>query len=195
MKGKPAGVGGTVARLVLVNKDNPIPPGYQESLDLVEIEVNPGFSVPLEREAAQKYLELKRRFASLGIRVELLSGYRFQKTQERIWNESVIEHGEEHTARHVAKPGYSEHQTGLALDLTLYDAWGDEVADDDIEAYEALFPHLSEFGFILRYPAGKEDVTGYAFEPWHIRYVGAEAARDIYESGWTLEEYVSKKES
>ena len=96
------------------------------------------------------------------------------------------------TRRYVAKPGYSEHQTGLALDLTLYDARGTIVADDDADAYEKLSPHFHKFGFILRYPAGKEDVTGYLFEPWHIRYVGTEIAREIYESGLRLEEYVSR---
>ena len=100
-------------------------------------------------------------------------------------------HGEVHAKRYVAKPGYSEHHTALALDLTPYDTCGNEVQDDDYEAYGKLHPHLHEFGFILRYPAGKEDVTGYPFEPWHIRYVGVDAAREIYENGWTLEEYVS----
>ena len=97
-------------------------------------------------------------------------------------------------SRYVAKPGYSEHQTGLALDLSLYDAQDDRVEDDDVEAYAKLFPHLHEFGFILRYPEGKEDVTGYSFEPWHIRCVGVEVASQIYENGWTLEEYVSHVE-
>jgi D-alanyl-D-alanine carboxypeptidase len=105
----------------------------------------------------------------------------------------VAAHGEAHTRRYVAMPGYSEHQTGLALDLTLYDARGDMVEDDDVEAYARLIPHYHEFGFIVRYPEGKEDVTGYRFEPWHIRYVGDEAAREIHGSGLTLEEYVSRK--
>ena len=88
-------------------------------------------------------------------------------------------------------PGHSEHHTGLALDLTLYDDQGDIVEDDNVEAYARLLPYFPEFGFIVRYPAGKEDVTGYWFEPRHIRYVGDEAAREIYASGLTLEEYVS----
>lgn len=107
---------------VLVNRANPIPRGYLESLDIVEIAVEPDFFVPLEREAADKYLQLKSHLASIGIRVELLSGLRSQKTQERIWNEAVATYGEGYAEQYVAKPGYSEHQTGLALDLTLYDA-------------------------------------------------------------------------
>ena len=177
--------------MILVNRDSPVPPDYQDAIEIVQIPVEEDFSVPLEKETAEKYLELKQYLSLLGIHVEALSGYRFQKTQERIWNESVAAHGKAHTKRYVAQPGYSEHQTGLAIDVTLYDDRGYEVDDDDVEAHSKLFPHLHKFGFILRYPAGKEDVTGYPFEPWHIRYVGIDAAREIYENGWVLEEYVS----
>jgi len=156
------------------------------------VKVEENFSVPLERETAKSYLQLRQHLLDIGLHVEVLSGYRVQSTQERIWKESVAAHGEAHTRRYVARPGYSEHQTGLALDLTLYDARGNAVEDDDFEAYGRLFPHLHEFGFILRYPAGKENVTGYPFEPWHIRSVGIQAAREIYENGLTLEEYVSR---
>ena len=107
---------------------------------------------------------MKQRLSSLGIHVEALSGYRLWETQERIWNESAAVRGEAHTERYVAKPGYSEHHTALALDLTPYDTCGNEVQDDDYEAYGKLQPRLHEFVFILRYPAGKEDVTGYPFE-------------------------------
>ncbi len=178
-------------KTILVNRDNPVPSDYLNSVEIVLIEVTEDYSVPLEKEAAEKYLQLKQRLDSLGIHVEALSGFRTQETQERIWRDSVAAHGEQHTRRYVAKPGYSEHQTGLALDLTLYDARGNMVAEDDIEAHARFFPYLHTFGFILRYPAGKEGVTGYPFEPWHIRYVGEKAAAAIYKNGWTLEEYVS----
>lgn len=185
---------GTMDETILVNRDNPIPSDYQASIETVSIQVEENFWVALEKETAEKYLQLKRHLASLGIRVEVLSGYRYQETQQRIWNESIAAHGEAQTERYVAKPGFSEHQTGLALDLSLYDAQGDKVKDDDIEAYAELFPHLHTFGFILRYPAEKEHVTGYPFEPWHIRYVGVEAANQMYDNGWTLEEYVAHVE-
>ena len=178
-------------KTILVNRDNPIPSDYQESLETTQIQVEENFFVVLEKETATKYVQLRQRLLSLGIHVEVVSGYRSHKTQERIWRDSVAAHGEQHTRRYVAKPGYSEHQTGLALDLTLYDARGNMVAEDDIEAHARFFPYLHTFGFILRYPAGKEDVTGYPFEPWHIRYVGEKAAAAIYKNGWTLEEYVS----
>ena len=180
-------------KIILVNRSNPIPPGYLDSIEMVAVKVDEGFSVSLERETAERYLQMRRHLLSIGIHVEVVSGYRSQETQERIWNESVAAHGEAHTRRYVAMPGHSEHQTGLALDLTLYDAQANMVEDDGVEAYAKLIPHYHEFGFIVRYPEGKEDVTGYRFEPWHIRYVGDEAAREIHGSDLTLEEYVSRK--
>lgn len=180
-----------VDRTILVNRDNPVPPDFPDSIEIVFVEVEKGFSVPLEKETAEKYLQLKSYLAELGIRIEVLSGYRYPETQKRIWRENVAAYGEEYAWQHVAKPGYSEHQTGLALDLSLYDEQNDKVEDTDVEAYEKLFPYLHEFGFILRYPAGREGVTGYRFEPWHIRYVGVKAARLIHRNDWTLEEYVS----
>ena len=179
-------------KIILVNSSNPIPPGYLDSIEMVAVKVDEGFSVSLERETAERYLQMRRHLLSIGIRVEVVSGYRSQETQERIWNKNVADHGEAYARQRVAKPGYSEHQTGLALDLTLYDDQGDMVRDDDVDAYGKLLPHLYKFGFILRYPAGKESVTGYPFEPWHIRYVGIDAAREMYDAGWTLEEYVSR---
>lgn len=191
MRNALAGARGVVDKLILVNRDNPVPQDYRDSIEIVDIQVEDDFFVALEKETAEKYLQLRSHLASLGVRVEVLSGYRFQTTQERIWNEAA--HDEGHAQRYVAKPGYSEHQTGLALDLSLYDDQGNRIEDDDdVAAYSKLFPHLHKFGFILRYPAGKEDVTGYPFEPWHIRYVGVEAARKIYENSWALEEYVSR---
>ena len=127
-----------MSRTILVNKDNAIPSGYRASVEIVSIEVEKGFSITLEKETAEKYLQLKSHLASLGIPVAAVSGYRVQETQQRIWDESVAAHGEEHTRHYVAKPGYSEHQTGLALDLTLYDAKGNIAEDDDVDAYAKL---------------------------------------------------------
>ena len=180
-------------KLLVINRENPIPKDYKDSIEITLVKVDENFSVSLEKETAEKYLQLKEYLASLGIRVEVLSGYRYIGTQERIWRESVAANGEAHTKQYVAQPGYSEHHTGLALDLSLYDAYNDKVEGDDVEAFDKLMPHLHKFGFILRYPKGKEHVTGYPYEPWHIRYVGVEAARIIYENSLTLEEYVSHR--
>ena len=81
----------------------------------------------------------------------------------------------------------------LALDVVLCDPQGLPVDDSDAPEYDVMFPHLHKFGFILRYPRGREAVTGYGYEPWHIRYVGTAAAKAIHDNGWTLEEYKEKE--
>jgi len=178
---------------ILVNRDHPIPEGYSDGIALVELPVEEGFSVPMEEETAGAFLRLQGDLAREGLRMEPLSGYRSADTQRRILEDFLRSRGEEYTLSHVAAPGHSEHQTGLALDVTLYDAKGDPVEDDHAPEYDRLFPRLHEYGFILRYPEGAEAVTGYAFEPWHIRYVGIPAATAIHENHWTLEEYAEKR--
>ena len=90
-----------------------------------------------------------------------------------------------------AKPGESEHQTGLCVDLISTDHPSLDVAFADNPAYAWLVENAHQFGFILRYPEGKEGVTGYSYEPWHYRFVGAQAASEIHEKGLTLEEYLN----
>ena len=111
----------------------------------------------------------------------LTSGYRTEGKQRALY--------ENDTDGTAAMPGASEHQTGLAFDVTAYcDGGGFE----DTEQFRWLEAHCWDFGFILRYPEGKEDVTGLPYEPWHYRYVGVEAAREIHKNGWTLEEYCER---
>ena len=93
-----------------------------------------------------------------------------------------------------AAPGASEHQTGLCLDFITSTMSGLDVTFEDTEAFEWLSENAYKFGFILRYPKGKEGITGYTYEPWHYRFVGREAATDIYFSGLTLEEYLGAVE-
>ena len=97
---------------------------------------------------------------------------------------------------YVATPGFSEHHTGLAIDICLL--IGDRIVNqrndlfNNKEIFAKIHKSLANFGFILRYPEGKEKVTGYKYEPWHIRFVGKEVAKEIYHQGLTLEEYLEK---
>lgn len=177
---------------ILVNRTHPIPEGFWEGIALVEFPVEIDFSVSMEAETARAFGDLQRCLDRAGLRVEPLSGYRTYATQQRIWNDFLRERGVEYTVRHVARPGYSEHQTGLALDVTLYDQHGSAIEGKHAPEYDLMFPRLHEFGFILRYPEGKEAITGYAYEPWHIRYVGIQAASVMYEKRRTLEEYFAE---
>lgn len=122
-----------------------------------------------------------------------VSGWRSQEEQQAIWDDTLVKEGEAFTRQYVALPGCSEHQTGLAIDLGL--------ASEEIDFIRPNFPYsgvcgafrkqAANYGFILRYPAGKEAVTGIAHEPWHFRYVGVPHARFMAEQGIVLEEYVA----
>ena len=114
------------------------------------------------------------------------SGYRSYKSQKDIYLRDLAAKGEEYVSAYVAAPGSSEHQTGLAMDITNEANW---MTGESIEA-RWLRDNCHLFGFILRYPEGKEHITGKSYEPWHLRYVGKEAAEEIYAQEITLEEYM-----
>ena len=118
------------------------------------------------------------------------SGYRSYKTQIDLYNSYVSNHGQAAADKFSAKPGQSEHQSGLSMDITC--ASMNFQLDDtffDKEEGKWVAENAHRFGFIIRYPKGKEDVTGYQYEPWHLRYVGKVLAEEIYKSKLTLEEY------
>ena len=120
-----------------------------------------------------------------GIELFVKSGFRSYIDQRIIYDDYVLYDGRENADRYSARPGHSEHQTGLAFDLNLVD-------DSFAGTPEAVWleNNCHKFGFIIRYPAGKEAVTGYLYEPWHVRYIGAETATAVRESGLCLEEYL-----
>ncbi|MCC3866170.1 M15 family metallopeptidase [Terrisporobacter petrolearius] len=115
------------------------------------------------------------------------SAYRSYKSQVRVLNDEISSKGVNYANKYVAKPGKSEHQSGLSIDVT------NEARCFDKTSPEAqwLANNAHRFGFILRYLEGKEDITGYNYEPWHIRYVGKDAAKEIHERNITLEEYLN----
>lgn len=120
-----------------------------------------------------------------------VSGWRPFEEQQQIWDDTLRESGPEFTAKYVALPGHSEHQTGLAIDLGLKSDHIDFICPDfpDSGICRTFREKASKYGFILRYPAGKESVTGIGHEPWHFRYVGVPHAGIMTENGLTLEEY------
>ena len=184
----------TIDYLLLVNKTNRLPETWEEELDIVKSQNSLGDEVETERTAYEAYLKLKEELEANDIHVDLDSAYRSVAHQQEIWDRFTEKYGEEYTISHVAVPGYSEHQTGLALDLYLIIDGKDVYENEDMvqypEIWEKIHARLANYGFILRYQEGKEDITGYSYEPWHIRYVGPEAAKEITEQGVTLEEYL-----
>ncbi len=175
--------------LVLVNLQNAYPAGTEQ--DLVAVQGSYP-DILMEREAA---LALSRLMAQIdGWRfIAPVSGWRSQAEQQSIWDQSLRDHGLEFTRQFVALPGHSEHQTGLAIDLGLRAKEIDFIRpnfpyDGICQTFRELAP---AYGFIERYPKGKEAVTGIAHEPWHFRYVGIPHAEKMTRRGLTLEEYLA----
>ena len=115
------------------------------------------------------------------------SSYRSYKEQEEVYNMYLTNKGEEYADKYAARPGHSEHQTGLAIDLTTYGANGETF--DQTDAFKWLENNAYKYGFILRYPKDKENITGYNYESWHYRYVGVETATKLKEENITYDEY------
>lgn len=178
--------------LLLVNKDHGLSKNYKpKNLTIPDIPFTDIVNNEEKHVAGiiVKPLEnLVRKAKDDGIILLGNSGYRSYKSQKNTFNDRVKSQGIENAEAYVAKPGFSEHQTGLCIDITNEENYliqgtkeGDWLAENSYR-----------FGFIIRYPLGKEDITGIEYEPWHIRYVGEEAAKYIYENGITLEEYLGK---
>ena len=121
-----------------------------------------------------------------GISLRSVSAYRSYARQESTYNRWLSQDSQASVDTYSARPGASEHQTGLALDINVASL---KAHFEDTPAYAWLAEHCAEYGFILRYPQGKEHITGYQFEPWHYRYVGVEVAQVCMDRGLTLEEY------
>ena len=170
--------------VLLVNADHPLPEDFspKELVNLYEQKRHfllANSAIELEREAfeaANRMFKLAEDENMNGF--ILTSGYRTREKQAELYAESA-----DGTAQ---LPGCSEHETGLAFDVT---ARYNSGTFEDTPQFVWLYAHCWDFGFILRYPKDKTDITGIAYESWHYRYVGEEAARIIHENGWTLEEY------
>lgn len=180
--------------LILVNKQNPLPDDWSERIDTVHCTNSLGMDLEAEITAYEAYLKLKEDLENDDIIVDLDSALRTKEMQEQIAADFTKEYGEEYTAKIVAVPGYSEHHTGLALDLYLNVNGEDIYFNFEMMEYaplwEKIHQRITDYGFILRYPREREHITGYVYEPWHIRYVGCEAAREIHDQKLTLEEYL-----
>jgi len=120
----------------------------------------------------------------------IVSGYRNVQSQRDIYNDRVATQGEEMAALYVATPGYSEHHTGLAMDLSFYTDEGKQVSIEEYEHGSWINEHCHEYGFVLRYPSDKVDITKIGYEFWHYRYVGIPHARIMSEKRLCLEEYI-----
>ena len=182
---------------LLVNKDHLFNEDMIKDFEMIEYENYNEDTLYVESEAFKHFEMLKAHLKVDGIIIDLIDAYRSLETQEAIFLDYYKKYGMDYAETYVAMPGTSEHHTGLALDIAINKdgKWIDENADlfKEEETFSKIHSCLKYFGFILRYPKGKEDITGYGYEPWHIRYVGEEIANEI--GDLTLEEYLLNKKT
>ena len=181
-----------------MNKLNPLPKGWEDVLQTVHMTNSVGDDVEVERKAFEAYRELAADLEKEGVHIDLDSARRSVADQKRIMDEFTAEKGADYAKKTVAAPGYSEHHTGLALDLYLIVDGEDITENDDMMKYPEIWTKihakLADHGFILRYLKGDEHITGYGYEPWHIRYLDdPEIAKEITDAGITFEEYKAGK--
>ena len=202
--------------LILVNKTNPAGKDHRPDMliDLDKSYTNGGKAVSLEIKTANAAISMIDAMRKAGIdNVTVTSGFRTYEYQEQLFTRYIAEEKEKHpewsdeearaqVLTYSAAPGTSEHQTGLCLDLITTEMvglwnYGSETPNNPYDkgfaetgAFEWLCEHAHEYGFILRFPEDKTEITGYSYESWHYRYVGVEHAKKIYKAGICLEEYL-----
>ena len=177
---------------VIVNKLRPLAPQDYAAPDLVDVPIPYVYAPKLRQEAADQVVAMFAAFtAETGLQMQSQSAYRSYNSQVGVYNGWVSSLGQEAADLTSARPGHSEHQTGLSIDISSVPA---QCALDQCFADTAqgqwLALHSWEYGFVLRYPNGYTDITGYEFEPWHYRYVGLELSTEYHATGaTTLEEF------
>ena len=157
--------------IMIVNKTYSLPASY-----------DPGALTP---DADQAFAMLQKAAKLDGLTMNCVSGYRSYQAQDTLYHNYVARDGQAAADRFSARPGHSEHQTGLCLDVN----YAGDAFHDTPEA-KWLEENSWKYGFIIRYPEGKENITGYMYESWHVRYLGKDLAKKVYDSGLTLEEYL-----
>ncbi len=182
--------------LILVNKEHPLPEEYEVELLTMYDKVNRA-----AKEAYQPLNDMLSAGRKEGLAFEICSSYRDVEKQKKLFNEDVeaemnkglsYEEAYEEVARWTMPPGHSEHSTGLAFDIVALSYQMLDAGQASTPETLWLHEHCAEYGFILRYPEGKEEITHISYESWHYRYVGVEAAAYIMEHGITLEEYLAE---
>ncbi len=157
----------TVGGVLIVNKKIPLPGTYGSGLS---------------KDALSALNDMR---AASGYDMPVISGFRSYEYQKTVFAGWCAKDGEEVASTYSARPGHSEHQSGLAMDITsIYKSYG------DTHEGKWVAEHCHEFGFIVRYPFGKGDITGYMYEPWHLRYLGKSTAKLVFDSGLTLDEFL-----
>ena len=180
--------------LVLVNKLHAVSKNYKPTnMVYMDNSLTTWQNLELKSDAYEAYLKLYKDAKAEGFNLKVCSAYRTYETQRSLYASSVNSMGKETANIRSAYRGRSEHHTGYAIDVTSESmGWGLKQDFADYPDGAWINEHCAEYGFIIRYPKDKTDITGYDYEPWHLRYVGVDVAKEITEQGITLEEYLQK---
>ena len=182
--------------LIIVNRTHKLAADYvPDGLQIVKSHADrtSDETAQLQKKAAEAFNDLTADAKKDGVGIVLTTGYRSYSTQKGLYDYYVSKYGRKKADRMSAEPGTSEHQTGLACDTSSAEVnYGLTQKYKNTKAGKWLKKNSYKYGFIIRFPQGKEDVTGYEYEPWHIRYVGKKAAKVIYDKKITLEEFLEE---
>jgi len=174
---------------ILVNKTNPIPHNY--NVELISYDSRYKNNILVEKKTLESFMLFQKDALNNEIEMDIESGYRTHEYQQMLVDNLIKEKGIEYASKYIAMPYHSEHETGLALDICIYINDKCLIEHDITNLEQTVWIQYSayKYGFILRYPKGKENITGYNYEPWHFRYVGVELAKYLFNNDLTLEEY------
>lgn len=172
---------------VLVNKYYSLPDKYAPT-DIVTVSNWYSYgTITIKSEVYEAFKNMFNAAKKENITLIINSGYRTYESQKEVYDYYKNINGEEYADGYAARPDFSEHQTGLSIDVITYGTAGKDF--DKTDSFKWLQKHAHEYGFILRYPKGKEEITGYAYESWHYRYLGKDLATKVKKSGLTYDEY------
>lgn len=178
---------------VIVNKQNAIPVDFEPDLVVPNVRLRLAASEQQMHISSAIEPAIQELFAAAktdSVTLVFGSGYRSAALQRQFYNSYVAKSGQAAADTYSARPGHSEHQTGLALDVTSPSGTCHlEICWQNTPEGKWIAANAHKYGFVIRYPEGKESITGYQYEPWHIRYVGKELSTEIQKTGQTLEEF------
>ena len=181
--------------MILVNPEHRLPEGFADTVEIIDAENCVGEKCKIEKKTYEAFLRLRENImANDSLQIELLFVYRTLEKQEEVFERFTRIHGPEYAKTYVSVPGHSEHHTGLAIDVGFYLDGAVDHANATlfslVEQFAAVHKKLPKYGFILRYPKGKEDITKIGYEPWHFRYIDdPKIAKEIYDKRICFEEY------
>ncbi len=177
---------------MLVNKYHNLPENYEPS-DLVTVTNSGENDAKMRKEAAEAFEQLVNAAKAEGITLSACSAYRSYAYQKNLYDNGVSNYGQDYADAYWTRPGFSEHQTGLSVDIRLDGDTSDLDAPRNSSNYPWLLENMHKYGFIVRYPDDKEEYTLISPESWHLRYVGKDLATYLYENNLCLEEYYASK--